>query len=178
MEISVQQCMDCGRTRTFWLRSAIEAGFHCPCGTWRSTHSYFSGGYEDYFASLLRSPLTIEGLLALAQKEQMQIAPNDLRQKLASYDLTHLTEPAFYDVVQIVLASDDRLRFRKALARMNDLDSLLQIIAKSNPRIDIPGLRGYLKGRTFPLSEAAVIDMEQAIETLFYYPEIVQVLEW
>jgi hypothetical protein len=178
MEISVQECVDCGAIKTFWLRSGLEAGFRCPCGSGRITRSYFSGGYEDYFVSLLRDPLTLEDLLALAQKEHMQPDPGDLRQKLSGYDLAHLTEREFYDVVQIVLTSDNRLRFREELARMKDLESLVQIIAKANPRIDIPGLQDYLKDKAFPLSEGEIIDMEQAIDARLYHPEIVQIPEW
>ena len=178
MQIVLKDCARCRTIKAFWLRNTREEGFYCKCGINRKMRNYYGADYVDYFISLIRDPLTVEGLLNLAAKEHMHIEPGELHRKLQAYNLDHLTEPELHEMVMLVLASDDVFRVRKELARFTDIEQMLHAIAKYNPRIDIPGLREYLGGLGLPLSEEAVIEMEKAIEHRFYHFEIEHVTEW
>ncbi|MBL8099953.1 MAG: hypothetical protein JNK81_12270 [Anaerolineales bacterium] len=159
--------------KEFWLRSAKETGFYCNCGVNRIMQNYYGADYVDYFVSLIRGSVTVDGLLQLAEKEYMVIESNELHKKLQAFDLNNLTERELYDVVEKVLTSNDVFRFRKELTQFVSAESILNAVAKRNPRVDVQGLRRYLNNLDFPLSEEEVIKMEETIERDYYHPEIV-----
>ena len=80
-------------------------------------HNHFNASYEDYFISLIRSPLTVEDLADLAQSEYLCVNTTNLKIKLKDFALDNLSEQEFYDVVKIVLSIDDIYRFRTLLWR-------------------------------------------------------------
>ena len=178
MQIVLKYCSHCGTIKDFWLRNAQEAGFYCKCGVNRIMRNYYGADYVDYFVSLIRNPITEDGLLRLAEKEHMVIEPNELYQKLIGYDLDHLSEEGLDDVVKQVLTSNNVFRFRKTLMQFTDAEQMLRAIATKNPRIDIPDLRKYLSRLDLPVTERQVVQMEEAIERGYYHPEIEIVTEW
>jgi len=178
MQIVLKECHNCGTIKEFWLKDTQEAGFYCKCGSSQKMRNYYGADYMDYFIGLLDSPLTLENILDLAQKHHMHIDHSGLRRELSGYNLANLTEAEFYQVMELVWRSNDVFRFRKALMQYTDLEQMLQAIANHNPRIDLPGLRGYLEQFDLPLTEKQVIEMEKEIEQSFYHLEIDEVTYW
>ena len=141
-------------------------------------HNYYDASYADYFISLVREPVTFESLVDLAQQEFMRIDIDALIIKLGKYDLDNLSEQDFYDVIKIVLSSNDIYRLRSLLHQTIDQELMLTIIANVNPRINIPKLKAYLSTKNLPLSNDEVLAMERVIENDFYHSEIERVSQW
>jgi hypothetical protein len=177
MEITLHKCPNCGKQKIFWLKKRWEESFYCTCSH-RKLHNYYDAGYEDYFISLIRSPLSVQTLIDCAQQEYMRVNPAALKIKLEKYDLNNLSEQDFYDVVGIVLSSDDIYRLRLLLSQITDQGQMLSVVANVNPRIDIPKLKTYLEAKSFPLSNNDVVEMEKRIEDDYYHPEIDDVSQW
>lgn len=172
MQNDVLKCSRCGRIKTVWVINELENSFFCKCGHRQRMYRYYNSSYGDYFISLLRDPITVEGILELVKKEHIRIDPKKLRQQLKGYNLSNLSEQELYEITMIISKNHDKFWFRKQLTTFQEVDQMLDAIEELNPRIDISKLREYLNDLELPLSEERVIQLETIIKERFYNPDV------
>jgi hypothetical protein len=177
MELALHKCAYCGKQKIFWLIHRWEESFYCTCSN-RKLHNYHDASFGDYFAGLVQYPITVNGLVKLAYEQYMRVNKVILKKKLTAFDLNHLTENKFYQVIEAVFSCDDIYRLRPVLCEIKSINAFISLISNVNPRIKIPELTGYLSGKDMPFSMHDILVLEDEIETHFYDPYQEIVSDW
>jgi len=179
MFVIQMRCEKCGNSKEFWLKDPREEGFWCKCGYARSPmRRSHDSVFLEFFEMELAGAATIDDVIKKAKDEHIYFDELAVREKIKGFPFPNLSWQDGCDIAAIIFDNISQDEFRKILSQEVDIEELLMVIARLNPRIDILGLRNYLSKVKLPLSKKDVLEMEKAIEQKFYHPEIYVVTDW